>query len=459
MIDFAFNDAASTRTGYSAFTSVSRAAKKKQRRMPKLDTLGLMSSECVSEVQSEYDTNYEVEEEEEKSDIEIIRERQPDPMSDALADMDPNELMFATPRDISRRLGLGKSQSIKHLNEEMEAAKTRSTKSDKQKTAADIDRKVDREIEDMKMGRLEQRIHDRHDSRGDRDSQELSDDDNESFKSFNSSSASSDSIKLNTNAYNKPKYDAKSTSSRRSSRNSYEGTNSVSSHGSSSKPSRKSFDDLDEKIKSFQQLGRERSSSRSRLQLTDKIIEKLEEETENDSPDDDQSISRWLKDVDKKTSSKTKHKDQAKSLVKEYAKSTLAKDGTLNDTADPTVGSSSGYKYRTRRAPSLSRDSDDPATPKDRPKNLKNLKNKYLDDDHDEEDDKFDPTQLSRKFKSKYLDDDEDDRRSNSSRTSKSSRSKPKPYKSHKKYSIDDDDDLALCNSSVITDYRIRSSP
>lgn len=56
-IDFAFNDGKSARTGYSAFTTASKANKKKKR-MPKLSDMGFQNRDAVTEIESQYESQY-----------------------------------------------------------------------------------------------------------------------------------------------------------------------------------------------------------------------------------------------------------------------------------------------------------------------------------------------------------------------------------------------------------------
>ena len=147
---------------------------------------------------------YEVDDDEEMFGSEAValpESRKIDPMDALLLDMDPSEIMNMRPKDIAMRLGMNKTgaTSMKNLNATMEACKSRRKMADSDKEEEDADRKIEREIEDLKATRMEDRVRDSAFERGvsergveDRsrkygraDSQELSDEDE--FKSFSNS--------------------------------------------------------------------------------------------------------------------------------------------------------------------------------------------------------------------------------------------------------------------------------
>lgn len=289
MIDFAF-DTKSTKTGKSAFTSVSQ--KKVLKKMKPITQLGFTNSDVVSEVQSVYSTNDDRESSDEAEQQETLPEtRKMDAMSLALTDIDPSELLHSRPKDIALRLGIGKTNSMKNLNSGIEAVRSRQNMSKEQKDDVDVQRGVEEAIEDMKVMNIRDRVQNNREN--DCLSQALSDDiSDEDFESL--SSERSEEI-----------FQKRSRS--------------------------RSRENKPETVSKYRQTSRqrERSNSRNRQSLTDKYVKMHEMETEEDETEN--KISNWISEINDSTK-------KSKSSVK----------NTIEDLKP------SGYKFRTRKQPSIS---------------------------------------------------------------------------------------------------------
>lgn len=471
MIDYHFNDGATQKSGFSAFTSVSKINKKKNRKMKKLENLGFSerNNDVISEVQSCYDQNYEYNENDDANDGksaygledgELPESRKIDPLSAALAEMDPTELMHMNAADISAKLGLGykgskKTKTISNLNEEMEAVKLRHKMNEEDKDDIDADRRVERDIENLKLCRKEEiafggdvvALNQGRDEKLERhskylpldnDSQELSDDfsDEDEFRSLSEDSddfedgdftgrsrgrsglGRNNSIKKNSKALSyassrKDSEDLDKFSETSTLRGRTRSRDSLDFDPKPSSSARSRASDLGSNLSGSlvglnssskykkAPRGVDRSSSRSRINLTEDIIEEKEdEELENDD-----SINRWISGMNRKRDSSRDNESilgGRKSSLKQNSNSSILSPS--RSVKDEDVGSSSGYKYRTRRPPSLTRNVEEINV-------SQGYKNPYLDDDED--DDLRSNYSVSRGRAGRKQENDDDDLRSN----------------------------------------------